>query len=86
MKDVIPKEWLGAVVSLEDVEKDNLVDGVPFGCQAPDWEDFKAAMLEGDDVCEFASPPITWQILAGRAGYALVRNGSAIRRIVTWMN
>ena len=31
MADSIRKEWLGSAVPVEDVEDDNIVDGVPFG-------------------------------------------------------
>ena len=33
LADSIPKEWLGSAVPVEDVEKDNVVDGIPFGNQ-----------------------------------------------------
>ncbi len=82
-RDVIPKAWLGAVVSLQDAERNNMRMGVPFGNQALQWEEFRAAMLEGDEVCEFSGPSDSSEQLAGSAGYALVRNGSAVRCIVT---
>ena len=57
MVDSIPPEWLGSAVPVEDVEDDNIVDGVPFGDQVEAWEQFRAAMLEEDEICCFCSPP-----------------------------
>ena len=85
-EDMIPKAWLGAVVSLRDAEKDNVAMGVPLAGQVLEWEDFKAAMLDGDEVCEFFSPAGTSEPLAGCTGYALVRQGEVIKYIVTCHN
>ncbi len=82
-EDLIPEAWLGAVVAVQSVEDDNMVYGVPFGKQSPQWEQFKAAMIEGDELCEFSSPPDASQDLVGRAGYALVRQGKVVRCIAT---
>jgi hypothetical protein len=84
--DSIPNEWLGSTVPVEDVEDDNLVDGVPFGNQAVEWKQFKAGMIEGDEICSFCSPPDSKDDLAGRGGYALVRQGKVVRYIVTMLN
>ncbi len=83
VEDAVPRAWLGAVVSVQDAEKDNLVMGVPFGNQSLVWEDFKAAVIEGDVVCEFASPPESFEHSNGRAGYALIRDGVPVKCIVT---
>jgi hypothetical protein len=82
----IPEQWLGAIVSLRDAEKDNVVMGVPFGNQAAEWEDFMAAILDGDEVCEFASPPDRADSVAEQAGYALVREGKIVKYIVIVAN
>ena len=84
--DSIPKQWLGSAVAVEDVEEDNIVDGVPFGNQAEQWERFKAAMIEGDEICCFCSPPDSREDLANTGGYALVRQGKVIQCIVTMRN
>lgn len=86
IKDVIPKDWLGTAVSVQDAEEDNMVGGVPFGELSDEWEEFKSAMIEGDSVWGFCSPPDSWQNLAGRAGYALLRNGSVVKCITVRMN
>jgi hypothetical protein len=83
----IPKEWLGRAVSIADAEEDNTRAGsVPFGHLNADWERLKASMLPGDEIWGFCSPPDSWQHLAGRAGYALVRDGQVIDCIVTMLN
>jgi hypothetical protein len=43
-------------------------------------------MEAGDELWTFASPEITWEELAGRAGYAIVRNGDPIRYWMTVIN
>lgn len=83
LADSIPNEWLGSAVPLEDVERDNLADGLPFGNQLERWEQFKAAMIEGDEICCFCSPPDSSERLANTGGYALVRQGKVIHCIVT---
>jgi hypothetical protein len=86
LADSIPQTWLGSAVPVEDVEEANLVDGVPFGNQAREWEQFKAVMLEGDEICCFCSPPDAQERLAKRGGYALVRQGKIVKCIVTMRN
>ena len=86
LADSIPKEWLGSAVPVEDVEEDNIVDGVPFGNQVAEWEQFKAAMMEGDEICCFCIPPDFQEQLVKTGGYALVRQGEVIKAIVTMKN
>ena len=52
----------------------------PFGLINAQWEALKAEMQPGDD------PPESWQALAGRMGYALVRDGRVVREVVTLLN
>jgi hypothetical protein len=51
-----------------------------------EWNALKSQMLDGDEIWEFSSSADSWNHLAGRAGFALVRNGKAIDCIVTIMN
>jgi len=59
---------------------------VPFGHVHADWQQFLAQAQRGDTLWHFRSPPQTWQALAGREGYALVRNGWPVDAFVTVMN
>lgn len=79
-QDVLPKEWLGALVSVEDAEEQ--IRDLRASCTSQ-WEVFKAGMLEGDQLCEFTGPTDSSEQLAGSAGYALVRNGRVVKYIVT---
>jgi hypothetical protein len=58
----------------------------PFGFLNAQWEALKAAMLPEDELYAFHSSPESWQARAGRRGFALVRNGKVVRRVVTILN
>jgi hypothetical protein len=94
---VIPTEWLIKKITVEEAEaerpglRDERIKrfpeaAKPFGFQNPAWESLKAEMKPGDEIWTFASPAEDWNNHAGRAGVALVRNGSAIKVLVTIMN
>jgi hypothetical protein len=93
----IPKAWLDKKISIEEAEAlhpgvhDERVRSMPeiakpFGFLHGKWEALKAAMQPGDELWTFASPPDSWQDLAGRAGIAVVHDGTPIQVIVTSMN
>ncbi len=50
------------------------------------WKPFVAQMQPGDELWRFSSPGHTWANLAGRAGYAIVRDGEIVHSLVTLMN
>ena len=50
------------------------------------WVPFVSQMLPGDELWRFRSPDQTWANLAGRAGYAIVRNGTVVHSLVTLLN
>jgi hypothetical protein len=56
---------------------------VPFGPSHDEWKALLAQMVDGDELWEFWSPEMSWKALAGRAGFALVRNGKIIDWIYT---
>jgi hypothetical protein len=47
---------------------------------------FRVEVEDDDIVYEFCSPPESWAVLAGRKGYALVRDGEIIDSIITELN
>jgi len=57
-----------------------------FGGLHREWEALKAAMQPGDELYAFHSSPESWHALAGRRGFALVRNGKVVRKVVTLLN
>jgi hypothetical protein len=94
---VIPLTWLQEKMTLAEAEAEHpgITDerkerfpeaAKPFGFQHQKWEEFKAAMLPGDELWAFSSPADSWKHLAGRSGIALVRGGVPIRIIVTLMS
>jgi hypothetical protein len=50
------------------------------------WKPFIALMQPGDELWRFCSPDHTWPNLAGRAGYAIVRDGEIVHSLVTLLN
>lgn len=47
---------------------------------------FRDSMLSDDEIWLYSSPPESWQMLCGRSGYALVREGEVIDTFLTLMN
>src|SRR5262249_307979 len=50
------------------------------------WNPFIAEMMPDDELWMFRRPTHTWANMAGRAGYAIVREGKIIRSLVTLLN
>jgi len=87
------KSWLTKRTTVAEVEAASMVSNpelgpepVPFGFINDKWKALLAQMQPGDELWEFSSSEESWQHLAGRAGFALVRNGEVVASIVTMMN
>lgn len=56
----------------------------------PEWwrgaAELLSKMWPDDEIWYFESDPLSWRYLAGRAGYAIVRNGEPVGYTVTKMN
>ena len=90
MRAGVPVEWLKSPVAVEEIDAWQVeratLTGRPLTELAADWTALKARMLPGDEVWYFESGPESWRQLAGREGYALVRDGDVIEALVTGMN
>ena len=86
MNEFIPSSWLFDPIDVDEIESEWLDKPGPYGVASEEWGELKSQMKEGDEIRAFSSPPDSWEHLAGRTGYALVREGIAIAGIVTWMN
>lgn len=84
--EFIPDAWLLDPVDIDEIEAEWLDKPAPYGVPSDEWAGLKAQMQPGDKIHAFSSPPESWESLAGRAGYALVRGGKAVAGIVTMMN
>jgi hypothetical protein len=94
----IAKEWLERQISVKDAEagypviNGNQLDSAPAALTLPlntqkrKWEALKAGIKPGDEIWTFAAPADYWAHLAGRAGYAVVRDGKPISVVVTVEN
>ncbi len=59
---------------------------LPFCFGNDVWEEFKALVQDGDEIYFFSSDPASWQGLAGREGYVLVRQGELIQIFLTLLS
>jgi len=77
-----------ASLKLSDDSKQKLLDrSEPFRQWVETkWSPFIAQMLPEDELWRFRSPPNSWANKAGRAGYAIVRDGVVIDSLVTLLN
>lgn len=87
------KEWFKKKITREQAEVEHTVEdprlgppAIPFGFQNAEWRKMVAMMKDGDELWAFCSEIESWQILCGRAGISLVREGEIIESIVTMMN
>lgn len=97
MANAVPTEWLDERITVAEAERrhpgirdERLARhpelGRPFGGLNAEWEALKAQMEPGDELWTFLSSAESWRRLAGRAGVALLRDGTAIAVITTMMN
>jgi hypothetical protein len=83
----MPREY-----TIEEIEAANLypddgrVPHVPFGFTNDKWVAFKAKMQPGDKIVDFSTSDESWEHLAGRAGYAIMRGDEVIEEFVAIMN
>jgi hypothetical protein len=86
MLNEVPPKWLFDPVDIGEIESAWLDKPGPYGVSREAWIKLKSQMVEGDDIRAFSAPADYWENLAGRAGYALVRDGKVVASIVTIMN
>ena len=91
--DVIPKAWLKGKTTVEQAEGKNLISDkrlgpnpVPFGFINEQWQKFKSGIKQGDELWEFESSAESWNALAGRAGFCIVRRGRIVDVFITRLN
>ena len=77
-KPFIPKEWLIKKVPLQEM-CDNYKKDVS-------WQRLKPLLFEGDEIWYFDSPREYWNKLAGRRGYAIIRDGKIVGGFFTALN
>ena len=78
--EAIEREVLAEIAKCRDCPQK------PFGHQHAEWEQFKRLIREGDCLVFFRSNPASWHGLYGIEGYALIKNRTVVRMILTLMN
>ena len=84
--DAIPKQWLDQEISVEQAEAQNMVDGIPFGVNSSAWKRLKDSLQGGGRLWTYCSSYESFKALAGRCGFAIVRDGRVVMQLVTIMN
>ena len=74
----IPKKWLIKKVPIKEMNNN-------YGKNIS-WQRLKPLILKKDEIWYFDSPRKYWHNLAGRRGYAIVRNGKPIGGFFTELN
>lgn len=79
-------------LSLQEVEKKSLdrilnsqtprVPQVPFGYSNDSWVRFKSGFREGDILVKYSSSPASWENMGGRQGYARMRDGCVLSKML----
>lgn len=84
---IIHKSLFVEKKTITEIESLHMYHGVPFGYINHDWEDFKSHYKEGDEIWLWRTSPRTWEMLVGREGYVIVRNGKVTKHsILVGMN
>jgi hypothetical protein len=81
-------------LSIRKVEKENLVsiekegkkETLPFGFLNDKWNEIKSKIIKGDKIFKFTTNPESWENLAGREGFIVLRGNMVIGTIITSMN
>ncbi len=68
------------------VERDNWTEPLAFGFMNDQWLNLKYAAQENDELWYYSSSKESWERLAGRAGYVLIRGDIVVASIQTTMN
>jgi len=80
------QQWLQRKATIEELEAEHLVNGIPFGFCNSEWNDLKSKIQAGDELWTFSSPPEDWDRLMGMEGIALVRGGVIVESFITALN
>ena len=83
---MITKDLLVRKATVVEWEKENLIDGVPFGYCNREWEALKAKMEPSDEIWFWSTDEESWKRFMGWEGMALVRNGDVIDFFLTALN
>jgi hypothetical protein len=77
-QSVIPTAWLVEKVNFAELEQQEWTR--TGGDRAEQWKELKKLMQQGDEIWYYKSPP---RFLADESGFALVRKGRAIAKVIT---
>ncbi|WP_409267136.1 hypothetical protein [Massilia sp. BHUDP2] len=82
-------------LTIEEIEKQSIdelsalrkeglpIPNVPFGYLNAHWLRLKSMVQSGDEIVKYSTSKSSWQGLHGQRGFALLRSGCIINRLVT---
>ena len=83
---LVKKVDIETVESENMVERDNWPEPLAFGFMNDKWINLKNTAQENDELWYYSSSKESWQRLAGRAGYVLIRGDIVVASIQTTMS
>jgi hypothetical protein len=75
----LPGKYFTTRATIDEVERENMIGGSPFGNRNGDWDAFLAEIADGDEIWRYRDIGP----LAGAEGYALIRNCEVIAFITS---
>ena len=82
----IEPNWLLRRVTVDEAEREHMVNRVPFGFQNQQWKELRSAMRPGDELWlysrRYPPPPPSAIVVGGEVGYVLIRDCNIIDSIV----
>jgi hypothetical protein len=75
----VSKRSLVEATTIQEIEARLPDDHPPF---TPEWEAFKEAMVEGDELWIWCMPPENRKQRRGRSGYVILRDGEPIEHFI----
>lgn len=90
-----PTDEVSSPLTIEEIEKQAMADllawqkqglNTPnelFGYMNAHWLTLKSMFQPGDEIVRYSTDKLSWQGLRGQRGFALVRSGCIVNRLVT---
>ena len=82
----VPPEWINSRVTLAEIEGPKAAPDLIKPADSPAWRAFKAKLKPQDELWYFTSPRGSFNAMAGRTGYVILRRGKQAASFTALMN